>query len=80
MILHGGFTHLAMNMVTLGMLGFACEYQLGWFKYLILIIVGGVGGNVFSAIFQAKCGIAIGASTSIMALMAFSIVFFLVNY
>lgn len=71
---------MAMNMLTLGMLGFACEFQLGWFKYTILIVIGAIGGNIFSSIFQAKCGISIGASTSIMALLAFSIVFFLVNY
>ena len=72
--------HLLMNMITLCMLGFACEHYLGWYKYIILLVVGAIGGNVFSSAFQAKCGIAIGASTSLMAILAFSIVFFLVNY
>jgi rhomboid protease GluP len=51
MILHGGFMHLFMNMLVLSMLGFACEYYLGVIKYSILIVIGAVGGNIFSAVF-----------------------------
>ena len=80
MILHGGFSHIFMNMLTLSMIGFACEHYLGKPKYVILLVLGAIGGNTFSAVFQNKCGIAIGASTSLMTVLAFSIIFFLVNF
>ena len=80
MVLHGGFMHIFMNLLCLAMLGFACEFYLGAIKYIILIVFGAIGGNIFSSVFQYRCGISIGASTSLMAILAFSIIFFLVNW
>ena len=51
MVLHGGIDHIGMNMIVLAMLGFACEHYLTWVKYIVLIVVGAVGGNIFSAVF-----------------------------
>ena len=78
-ILHGNFMHLLMNMISISMIGFACDYHLGLFWYLIFLALTGIGGNICSCVFMSKCGISIGASSSIMGILAFTIVFFAVN-
>jgi rhomboid protease GluP len=51
------------------MIGFTIEKALGkWYKYLLLIILGGIGGNLFSAVISPY-SVGIGASSSLFALM-----------
>ena len=49
MFLHFGFSHLMNNMLVLFLLGSVLEKELGRWKYLLLYLLSGLGGNVLSA-------------------------------
>ena len=42
MFLHGGFAHLFGNMLFLWVFGNNVEDQRGWWRYLLLYVVGGL--------------------------------------
>jgi rhomboid protease GluP len=68
-ILHSGFFHIFWNLLSLLMIGFSVEKSFGkWYRYLLLIILGGIGGNIFSAV-VSPYSIAVGASTSLFAII-----------
>jgi membrane associated rhomboid family serine protease len=50
--LHGGFFHLAINMLVLWMLGRHIEHHLGTRKFLYLYLLSGVVGGVFQVGFN----------------------------
>lgn len=75
-ILHSGFFHLFWNIFSLLMIGYSIEKAIGkWYKYVALIILGGIGGNIFSAVVDPY-NIAVGASTSLYAITGAFIVWF----
>ena len=74
--LHFGFEHLAYNMFSLLFLGDIVESVMGPVRYLIIYIVGGIGGNVISMMLSMRTGryaVAAGASGAIFACMAMPI-------
>ena len=75
--LHASFLHLFWNLISLYMFGFTIELAIGkWYKYIALIIVGGIGGNIISATFSGY-SISVGASSSLFGILgAFLIWFF----
>jgi rhomboid protease GluP len=79
-ILHSGFFHIFWNILSLFMIGFSVEKALGkWYKYLALLVFGGIGGNIFSAMVSAY-QIAVGASTSLYALTGYMIIWIYRNW
>lgn len=66
---HGGFIHLALNMLALWMLGQNLEPMLGRARYLALYVISGLGGSVAVAILDPG-GLTVGASGAIFGLMA----------
>ncbi len=66
--LHGGIFHVGFNMYALYVLGPGLERFYGHWRYLLLYLVAGVAGNVFSYIFSSYNSL--GASTSIFGLLA----------
>ena len=72
--LHLGTIHIIFNMLALLMLGNSWEHFMGSTKYAALLVFSGIGGNLFSAAIADKWGIAVGASTCIMGIMGFQIV------
>lgn len=66
---HGGFIHLALNMLALWMLGQNLEPMLGRTRYLALYLISGLGGSVFVAVL-APTTATVGASGAIFGLMA----------
>ena len=75
-ILHSGFLHLFWNLVSLYMIGFSIEKAFGkWYKFLALIVLGGIGGNIFSATIGAY-NVSVGASTSLFAIIGAVVVWF----
>ncbi len=48
MFLHFGIQHLANNMLVLFVLGQRMERVFGGWKFLVLYLVGGIGGNLVS--------------------------------
>ncbi|KAA0962017.1 rhomboid family intramembrane serine protease [Microbacterium sp. ANT_H45B] len=66
---HGGFLHLALNMLALWMLGQNLEPMLGRARYLSLYLISGLGGSVAVALLDPS-GATVGASGAIFGLMA----------
>lgn len=70
--LHFGFQHLMNNMMMLFFLGSVLENEMGRWKYAILYLISGVGGNVLSAWYDLQTGdylISAGASGAIFGII-----------
>jgi rhomboid protease GluP len=68
MFLHGSIFHIGFNMYALYVLGPGLERFYGKWSYLMLYLVAGVAGNVFSYMFSTYNSL--GASTAIFGLLA----------
>jgi len=69
LFVHGGFVHLALNMLALWMLGQSLEPMLGRVRYLALYLISGLGGSVMVALL-APGSWTVGASGAIFGLLA----------
>jgi len=74
LFLHGSIFHIGFNMYALYVLGPGLERFYGKISYLLLYLVAGVAGNVFSFLFSTYNSL--GASTAIFGLLAAQGVFF----
>ncbi|SJN37141.1 rhomboid family serine protease [Microbacterium esteraromaticum] len=66
---HGGFIHLALNMLALWLLGQGLEPMLGRARYLALYLISGLGGSVAVAVIDPTAA-TVGASGAIFGMMA----------
>ncbi len=83
MFLHFGFEHLAYNMFSLIFLGDILESIVGPVRYLVIYLVGGLGGNALSLFMSIESGttkVSAGASGAIFAVMGAFFYFALRNY
>ncbi|WP_373211929.1 rhomboid family intramembrane serine protease [Ruminococcus sp. 5_1_39BFAA] len=72
MFLHFGMSHLANNMLVLFVLGQRLEPVAGKVRLLLIYILGGVGGNIFSFFLDLEKGdyaVSAGASGAVFAVM-----------
>lgn len=69
MFVHGGFFHLALNMLALWMLGQNLEPLLGRARFIALYLISGLGGSVAVAVIAPGTS-TVGASGAIFGLMA----------
>jgi membrane associated rhomboid family serine protease len=69
LFVHGGFIHLALNMLGLWMLGQTLEPMLGRASFLALYLISGRGGSVGVALIAPGIS-TVGASGAIFGLMA----------
>ena len=72
MFLHFGISHLLNNMVLLGALGWNLELETGRIKFLIIYLLSGIGGNLFSlyrGVSTAEPAVSAGASGAVFGLM-----------
>ncbi len=69
MFLHSGLMHLASNGIYLYYFGFRSEQLLGGVRFLVLYLVSGVCGGLFSLLFGSGFGVSIGASGAIYGLL-----------
>lgn len=77
MFLHGGFMHLAGNMLFLWIYGDNVEARLGRVRYLIAYLVSGAAATLFFAAFDMSSQIPlVGASGAISGVLGFYFVFF----
>ncbi len=67
MFLHGGIFHIGFNMYALYVLGPSLERFYGGWRFLLLYLVAGFAGNVFSFAFSNYNSL--GASTAIFGLL-----------
>ena len=66
MFLHGGFLHLAGNMLFLWIFGDNVEDYFGHLAYLLFYLVCGVGSGLIHVLFNAHSALpALGASGAI---------------
>jgi rhomboid protease GluP len=75
--LHASILHIGFNMYALFIFGPGLERQYGHERYLLLYLLSGIAGNVFSFLFTAAASL--GASTSIFGLIAAEGVFIYQN-
>jgi membrane associated rhomboid family serine protease len=68
MFVHGGFWHLAFNMLGLFFFGPRLEQQLGGKSFLWLYLISGFGGAAFSFFF-AQYGAVVGASGAVFGVL-----------
>lgn len=69
MFLHAGIIHLALNMYSLYIIGPQLESFYGKAKYLLIYLVSGIIGNLFTLVFIDEHTVAIGASGAIFGLL-----------
>lgn len=67
MFIHIGLQHLLLNMLTLYFCGVFLEKIFGHFKFLIIYLLAGIGGNLLSIAFAPDV-VSAGASTSIFGM------------
>jgi rhomboid protease GluP len=68
MLLHLGFSHLVMNMISQLIFGSMLESLLGFYRMAVLYIIGGFGGNLMSCVTNPEKR-AVGASTADFAII-----------
>ncbi|MEU3372708.1 rhomboid family intramembrane serine protease [Streptomyces sp. NPDC006660] len=68
MFLHGGFAHIAFNMLSLWWLGGPLEAALGRARYLALYMVSGLAGGALTYLLAASNEPSLGASGAIFGL------------
>ena len=70
--MHFGMAHLVNNMLVLFALGDPVERELGHLPYLVIYLLSGIGGNIFSAWYNLRIGeiaISAGASGAVFGVM-----------
>jgi rhomboid protease GluP len=68
MFLHGSILHLGFNLYALYILGRRIERFFGSFRFLLLFLIAGITGNLFSFFFTPEWSL--GSSTAIFGLLA----------
>ncbi len=77
MFLHGGFMHLAGNMLFLWIYGDNVEHRLGRAQYLIAYLATGVCATLFYSAFDLSSNVPmVGASGAISGVLGFYFLFF----
>ena len=79
MFLHSDIIHIACNVYALYILGPVVERYYGKTKFLIIYMLSGILGSIFSAAFMSADTISIGASGAIFGLLG-SIAYFTYYY
>lgn len=69
MFLHGGITHVTLNMIVLIQSANGIEKQMGKMKFLLFYLMTGIAGNVLSLYFSDPRSISIGASGALFGIM-----------
>jgi rhomboid protease GluP len=77
MWLHGSILHIAFNMYALFLFGRNLERHYGHYRFLLLYLLSGFGGNVIS--FMMSPNPSVGSSTAIFGLIAAQGVFLYQN-
>ncbi len=72
MFLHFGIYHIANNMLILFVLGQRLEPVVGKIRFILIYLLGGLGGNIFSIMMEMKkseYAVSAGASGAIFSIM-----------
>lgn len=78
MFIHFGISHIANNMISLYMIGNTVEAYYGSVRFLILYLLSGLGGGLFTMLLdinKAEFALTAGASGAIFGIMSAFVVF-----
>lgn len=78
MFLHASFLHIFSNTIFALIFGTMLESVVKQLKMLIIWLIGGMGGILFSSLIDAN--LSVGASTSLMASLGAFLGFIVVNW
>ncbi|MBV9594955.1 MAG: rhomboid family intramembrane serine protease [Actinobacteria bacterium] len=73
--LHENVLHIASNMLALAIVGPHLERLIGWWRYLALYLLAGLGGSTAVYVFDTKYISVVGASGAIFGLFAACVLF-----
>lgn len=76
--MHASFMHIFSNIVSTLIFGMSFETTVGVFKTLLIYLLSGIGGNLFSALVSDN--LSVGASTCIMGLLGGHLAFLILNW
>lgn len=79
MFLHVYFMHIFGNLITTFMFLSRIEYTFGFWKTLIIYIVCGISGNIFSVV-CAPGGVKAGASTALFGIIGVIMGYIIINW
>lgn len=79
MFLHIYFMHIFGNLITTFMFLSRIEYTFGWVKTLIIYLVCGISGNIFSVL-CSPAGVKAGASTALFGIIGIIIGYIIINW
>jgi rhomboid protease GluP len=79
MFLHANILHIAFNMLALYNLGIGLERLLGHGRFLTVYLLSGLGGSVFSVLFNEPRVLSVGASGAVFGLMGGLMAYFWLN-
>ena len=77
--IHAGFIQLAVSCCGLAILGEEMEREYGWWRVLLIFMMGAIGGACAGLIFVPE-GIAVGANAGMMALCGAELGGLLINW
>ncbi|EGR29263.1 rhomboid family protein, putative [Ichthyophthirius multifiliis] len=80
MFLHLNFIHILFNSVSAFILVSVMEYTYGTLYVIIIYILSGIGGNLFTDMFSSVIIISAGASTSLMGMLALFVSYMVLNW
>ena len=79
--LHVHFLHLVGNFITTLIFVSRVEYSFGWFKTILVYLVSGIGGNIFSDLTKPSDSIIkVGASTSLFGIIGVILAYVIINW
>lgn len=77
--LHASFMHLALNTISILVIGSGLENGLGWWKLFMLYFVSSFGGILFSSVINPLT-YSVGASTAIFGLIGYYIAYLCIEW
>ncbi len=75
MFLHADVTHLFFNMYSLYIIGRSIEWIFGWQRFLLIYLLGGLGGSVLFTLSLGANGSGLGASGAVFAIWGADMIF-----
>ena len=79
--LHINFIHFFGNVLTILIFVSRVEYTFGWWKTLIIFVISGIGGNIFTCLTNPSDSIVkAGASTSLYGIIGAIIGYVILNW
>ena len=68
-LIHNGFVHVTSNLLLYSLVSMHLERKYGTLRVAFVSILGGLGGSLFSASFEDRCTVVVGASGLIFGLV-----------